>query len=1052
MKKFFSTFRKQIMLLALACSGLSIMAQQVVITVNSRADQAGNLQLAFAAAGYDTDAKLSAITDLKVVTSGTYTHTNNQEYAIALETSDFAFLNTKLTGLVSLDLSEVTVTNNYGAGRGPSNSFPNDSFKNNKAIKTITLPTTLVGVGTSAFSNTAIEGLVAIPKGVNGAANFDYNRFGNSRGITGFVADPESAHITTVDGVVFSKDMTELHFYPSGKKDVNYEIPEGVVTIRNSAFEHNYYLRNLTLASTTTTMQAGVNRFDVIANHSAIENVYVKAGNTVLASTNGILYQLDGNRLVWSPRGKQEMRISSPVQKIAGGGSQNSVFGGNGSNNNNDTGTAISNNYTKVVELIDFPATLEWIENGAFVAADSLAIVISRATTVPTNEQNAFRAVGAALSPAWSTKVYVPAAALDAYKNSTWISKAQGPNPVAPENTITFEGFAANNFFAFYNLNLTNATAVSSIATDIAAEGDVVTVTIANAPQGKVFRGWKSTTTGVEFDNANSTTTTFTMPASDVDIEAVFDTEYAISVTNGQATVNGGAATKAFPGDVITITANTIEHKLFKNWSTATAGVTFADANSATTTFTMPASAVSIEAEYNNLYAIAVTNGTATIDSEEVSEALAGSVVTVTASTITHKVFKNWTTTTTGVTFADATSATTTFTMPAGAADITAEYNDLYEITVTNGTADVSEAIAGATVTITASTIVHKVFKNWATATAGVTFADANSASTTFTMPAGAVTIEAEYNDLYAINITNGTATIDSEEVTEALAGSTITVVADDIEDKVFQNWATTTAGVTFADAASTTTTFTMPASSADVTAVYADLIAYTIIDGITSSGKALAGATVTIEAAPAKGTDNKELFVSWQVVTGEGVVIADPTAASTSFVMTATPVTIKAIYKAPYDITITGGTATISGNVVVEAYAGDVVTVTADVPEGYIFVKWTASPEVTFANINAVVTTFEMPESAIAITAEIKEDGGSGIDDVLVNGFTIYPNPTTEYINVSVNQNMEYAIYSSTGLFVKKGVTDGRIDVSNFSNGMYILKIDGKTSSFIKK
>lgn len=900
MKKLISTLRISLIFICI-CFGLNVLAEQVLITVNFRNGQAGNLEKALILAGYDTDEKLNEITDLKVITEGTYEY-NNRDFDIALETSDFTFLNTKLTSLEKLDLSDALVTNNYGDGRGPSNSFPNDIFKNNAVIKTISLPITLVGIGSGAFVNTALEGKIIIPKGVNGAANLDYTRFGNTQGISAFIASEESAHITTIDGVVFSKDMTELHYYPSGKTDESYVIPEGVVTIRNNAFEHNHYLKYLTLASTTTTMQAGANRFDVIGNHSElIESVFVASGNEVFGSSNGVLYQLEGNRAVWSPRGKKELILSAPIQRIAGGGSQNSMFGGNGSNST--TGENISNNYTKVITLADFPETLEWVENGAFVAADSLAIVISRATTVPVNEQNAFRTIGEKLSPPWSTKVFVPAASLESYKTSTWVDNSQGPNPTASGSTITFKGFNVNNFFAFYNLDLTGATAVSSIATDIAVENDEVTITAAQAPEGKVFKGWNSTTPGVVFADSKATATTFTMPASDVTIEAVFDTEYTIEVTNGTAAIAGKIVEKAFAGEVITVTAGTVEGKLFTNWTSEIAGVEFDDADDAVTTFTMPASNV---------------------------------------------------------------------------------------------------------------------------------------------------TVEAEFETAYTIDVTGGAAYIEETVVTEVLAGSTITVKANTIEDKVFKNWTTETPGVEFADADEATTTFSMPAGNVEITAVFEDLIAYTILDAVTSSGKATEGTVVNIEAEAIKG--GNQIFQNWEVVEGAEVVIADPEAASTSFTMLDAPVTIKAIYKTIYSISVTGGTAAVSENPVEKAYAGELITITAVVPDGQSFVKWTSASNVVFANEDNEETTFEMPANNVEITAEFKANGPNSLENIQANELSLYLNPAHEYINLQVAENTTYALYSNTGQLVMKGITDGKIDVNELPAGLYIIQVNGQSSCFVKQ
>ncbi len=70
-----------------------------------------------------------------------------------------------------------------------------------------------------------------------------------------------------------------------------------------------------------------------------------------------------------------------------------------------------------------------------------------------------------------------------------------------------------------------------------------------------------------------------------------------VTVTNG--TCNGDGNYEY--GDTVTITANTpASGYVFSGW-TASSGVTFADANSTTTTFTMPASAVTVTANYREL-------------------------------------------------------------------------------------------------------------------------------------------------------------------------------------------------------------------------------------------------------------------------------------------------------------------------------------------------------------------------------------------------------------------------------------------------------------------
>ncbi|MGX8796686.1 S-layer homology domain-containing protein [Fusibacter sp. JL298sf-3] len=143
-----------------------------------------------------------------------------------------------------------------------------------------------------------------------------------------------------------------------------------------------------------------------------------------------------------------------------------------------------------------------------------------------------------------------------------------------------------------------------------------------------------------------------------------------------------------------------------------------------------------------------------------------------------------------------------------------------HAITVVNGSSDKPVAEAGATITLTAdSPASGQVFDQWTSAD-GVTFADKTATSTTFTMPAKAVTVHATYKEAppqtHAITVVNG-----SSDKPVAEAGATITLTADPpASGQVFDQW-TSADGVTFADKTATSTTFTMPAKAVMVHATY---------------------------------------------------------------------------------------------------------------------------------------------------------------------------------------------------------------------------------------
>ena len=159
-----------------------------------------------------------------------------------------------------------------------------------------------------------------------------------------------------------------------------------------------------------------------------------------------------------------------------------------------------------------------------------------------------------------------------------------------------------------YAVTVTGGTATVAAGTPItrAMEGVEVTVT-AQAPGGKHFAKWVVKAGGVTLANDTSATTTFIMPANDVTIEAEFAENpveaYTLTVIKGTASVAAGTpiTDKIEQNTVVTVTADAPETgKVFDKWVVLEGNVTLADATKATTTFTMPASAVKIEATYKD--------------------------------------------------------------------------------------------------------------------------------------------------------------------------------------------------------------------------------------------------------------------------------------------------------------------------------------------------------------------------------------------------------------------------------------------------------------------
>jgi len=213
----------------------------------------------------------------------------------------------------------------------------------------------------------------------------------------------------------------------------------------------------------------------------------------------------------------------------------------------------------------------------------------------------------------------------------------------------------------------------------------------------------------------------------------------------------------------------------------------------------------------------------------------AGTQIDLVAQAETGYGFVNWTANTT-LTFADASAAETTFTMPAQDVTVTAHFGLVYELDMAADPTAGGDAIdidaegayvAGATVGIRAEPASGYGFVNW-TADAPVTFQDDTAEETTFTMPAQAVTITAHFGVAYNLTLAADPAgsgdAIDVAGRGAYAAGATVRIRAVANPGYSFGNW-TADAPITFGGITDAETTFTMLAQAVTVTARFVEAL-----------------------------------------------------------------------------------------------------------------------------------------------------------------------------------------------------------------------------------
>ena len=415
------------------------------------------------------------------------------------------------------------------------------------------------------------------------------------------------------------------------------------------------------------------------------------------------------------------------------------------------------------------------------------------------------------------------------------------------------------------------------------SEGAVLSIKAIASPNGSRFTRWEvvePTVNSGTIADVNKDSTTFTMGTVATKIRAVFGevTTHYLTITpsaGGTFTVkdalNQTVSTGASIGEgtVLTLAATPTPSSdyVFERWTVTGAGSSVGNATSANTTFTMGTANAEIKAvfvkkhtfTYNCTPAdggvVRITNQAtgATVNSNDlVAEGAVLNIVAI-PSIYGHQ-FTSWSVEGTGASVDDATSATTTFTMGTADATLTATFGTAttHSLTVTQpannaGYFTVKDA-TGQSFNgdpINVGTVLNLVlipsvygfhFNGWVVTGEGSSVANTTSTTTTFTMGTANATLTAGFEtvDTHTLTVTQGEhgsftvkdgmgQNLNSNQIGE---GAVLNLVAIPAEGYRFQSWVVTNENgelthSTVGDLNSATTTFTMGASNATITATF---------------------------------------------------------------------------------------------------------------------------------------------------------------------------------------------------------------------------------------
>ena len=546
-------------------------------------------------------------------------------------------------------------------------------------------------------------------------------------------------------------------------------------------------------------------------------------------------------------------------------------------------------------------------------------------------------------------------AKLENEKNMTATVTVKGTNVKVKAVYKELHGIAIENGIFTVN-GSTAATAKRGDAIVATADAD------ADHP-GQKFSHWEVTgVDGLTKEQLENVPLEFTMPKGEVTLKAVFKTLHKIDVKFSTADKN-----TAIEGETVKITAESRPGYVFDRWEVNNGDVAVAKKNEEETTFVMPDKPVTAVAKYKKLLGITVNSGKAYVEDAVTDAALKGKLVVIRADEIEGKRFDHWKIVSGDVILDNQRAPKTKFTMPETAVEITAEYNDLHDITVNNGTANVEEAVIGDTVKIKAESREGYVFDRWEVSYGDVAVADKNAEETTFTMPDSMVVLTARYKALQSITLENGKAyDAGGEEITTAKKGTEVAIKADDLDGKVFDHWEIVSGNVTLENADKAKTTFTMPAEPISLKAVYNTIHSIHTTFCTADPASAIVGTEITVTADERPGY----VFDRWEA--SDGVELTE----DGKFTMPDHDVTIEAKYKQYHSIEVSKGVATnAEGNPISSALEGTEIWIEIDReqrnPDEFEFKRWLSTPEdLEIANRKAERTHFTMPDEDVTVEA----------------------------------------------------------------------------------
>jgi len=287
-------------------------------------------------------------------------------------------------------------------------------------LSSITLPSALESIGAIAFWEAELTS-ITIPSSVK---YIDVGSFEYCKDLKEILVEDGNADYTSIDGILYSKDMTALLAYPGGKTGSEFTVESSVDSLAGYAFWGNNYLKSLTI-------ETNVVKLDGFGGGACdnLESLTVRDDNPNYTTIDGVLYNKDTTELLLYPTGKSGYSFTAPstVRKIKDGAfyeckNLNAITMQDGL-------TVIQENafiYCDSLRSVVIPSTAKQIISHGFYECNNLSSITIHVTEPFEIATDAFYAVNDGDSDDnlnhKNATLYVPAGTKSVYENTDYWS------------------------------------------------------------------------------------------------------------------------------------------------------------------------------------------------------------------------------------------------------------------------------------------------------------------------------------------------------------------------------------------------------------------------------------------------------------------------------------------------------------------------------------------------------------------------------------------------------------------------------------------------------